>query len=99
MEFDSLFKTLLSCDLHMLMTSTFLQVNETGPVNATQLAIGKACNLLDHYNLLKEDGRFNNSNILHIFLEQNVLDACRVWVSAQVCLDACFLQPAVIVHA
>jgi len=71
---------------------TFLQI---GPVNATQLAIEKACNLLDHYNLLKEDGMFDNSNTLHIFLEQNVLEACTVWVSANVSPDVCFLQPAV----
>ena len=58
----------------------FLQISETTTLTVTEQAIGKACDLLDYYNLLKEGGNFNNSTILHVFLEQNVLDACTYWV-------------------
>ena len=59
--------------------------NETGLGNATDVelaAIEKACNLLGHYYILNESGTFDNSNITHIVLKQNVLDACTHWVSS-----------------
>ena len=71
------------CDLHVVnIMSTFLQINDPDPMNDREQAIGMACDLLDNYNLLKEGGNFSNSNILHIFLQQNVLDACTLWVNA-----------------
>ena len=77
----SLHNTLL---FHVLHIYFFLQT-ETDPGNATDTelaAIEKACDLLEHYYLLNGSGIFNNSNILHIVLKQNVLDACTHWVSA-----------------
>ena len=73
------------CDLHVVnIMSTFLQINDTDPMNDTEQATGIACDLLDNYNLLNESGNFNNGNILHIFLQQNVLDACTHWVNANI---------------
>ena len=54
--------------------------NEAVTINTT--AIEKACNLLGHYYILNGSGTFNNSNITHIVLKQNVLDACTHWVSS-----------------
>jgi len=77
----------------LLLHIIILLQTETDPGNATDTdqAIDKACDLLGHYYLLNGSGIFNNSNILHIVLKQNVLDACTHWVSANTCFHACLL--------